>query len=351
MIIDEADALVPPAQNALLKTLEEPPPSSVFILVTSRPDVLLPTVLSRCPQLRFRPLVDRRHRRGADGARTQRSGSARGRGDRGRQPRPGAAGRARRDLVEARDVARARAGAGGALERDPRATSGDSRRICSPKPASAASTIAISWRLHLRAMAVAPARRRALLATGADERALANADVRPALERLTLRIDGERGIARVRGRRSRAGRARAQRRRQDGRRLAGAAAMSTAAASAARRRQAARRSAARRHYAARSASAAAPCRGPATASSCRREGGPAVGTVVRAIPQLDAKRRPPSRLAAARRPRRHARGHRRPAAAPAPRARGAPDCAAENPRARARHEAGAGRAGRSTVRS
>src|SRR5476649_1892295 len=56
VIIDDADALAPPAQNALLKTLEEPPPSSVFILVTSRPDVLLPTVLSRCPQLRFRPL-------------------------------------------------------------------------------------------------------------------------------------------------------------------------------------------------------------------------------------------------------------------------------------------------------
>jgi DNA polymerase-3 subunit delta' len=52
-IIEDADALVPAAQNALLKTLEEPPPSSVFILVTSRPDTLLPTVRSRCAQLRF----------------------------------------------------------------------------------------------------------------------------------------------------------------------------------------------------------------------------------------------------------------------------------------------------------
>src|SRR4051812_27146125 len=56
VIIDQADALVPAAQNALLKTLEEPPSSSVFILVTARPDVLLATVRSRCPQLRFRPL-------------------------------------------------------------------------------------------------------------------------------------------------------------------------------------------------------------------------------------------------------------------------------------------------------
>jgi DNA polymerase-3 subunit delta' len=57
VIIDDADALITPAQNALLKTLEEPTPSSVFILVTARPDMLLPTVLSRCPQLRFRPLA------------------------------------------------------------------------------------------------------------------------------------------------------------------------------------------------------------------------------------------------------------------------------------------------------
>src|SRR5262245_16504485 len=50
VIIDEADALMPQAQNALLKTLEEPPSSSVFLLITSRPDALLPTVLSRCPR-------------------------------------------------------------------------------------------------------------------------------------------------------------------------------------------------------------------------------------------------------------------------------------------------------------
>src|ERR1700733_6634128 len=56
VIVDEADALVAPAQNALLKTLEEPPSASMFVLVTSRPDVLLPTVRSRCPRLGFRAL-------------------------------------------------------------------------------------------------------------------------------------------------------------------------------------------------------------------------------------------------------------------------------------------------------
>jgi len=56
VIIDEADALVDAAQNALLKTLEEPPSASIFILVSSMPDALLPTILSRCPRLRFGPL-------------------------------------------------------------------------------------------------------------------------------------------------------------------------------------------------------------------------------------------------------------------------------------------------------
>src|SRR4051812_28043814 len=57
VIVDEADALLSEAQNALLKTLEEPPPGSVFVLVTARPDVLLPTVRSRCQRLRFGPLA------------------------------------------------------------------------------------------------------------------------------------------------------------------------------------------------------------------------------------------------------------------------------------------------------
>ena len=53
IIVDEADAMVSEAQNALLKTLEEPPSASMFVLVTSLPDELLPTVRSRCQRLRF----------------------------------------------------------------------------------------------------------------------------------------------------------------------------------------------------------------------------------------------------------------------------------------------------------
>ncbi len=57
VVFDEADALVEDAQNALLKTLEEPPSGSVIVLVTAQPGTLLPTVRSRCPIVRFGPLA------------------------------------------------------------------------------------------------------------------------------------------------------------------------------------------------------------------------------------------------------------------------------------------------------
>ena len=56
IVIRNASAMSPEAQNALLKTLEEPPPSSILILTTSTPGSLLPTVVSRCQTLRFSPV-------------------------------------------------------------------------------------------------------------------------------------------------------------------------------------------------------------------------------------------------------------------------------------------------------
>ena len=53
VIIRDADTLETAAQNALLKSLEEPPPATVFILTTSVPGALLPTVRSRCMRLAF----------------------------------------------------------------------------------------------------------------------------------------------------------------------------------------------------------------------------------------------------------------------------------------------------------
>jgi DNA polymerase-3 subunit delta' len=52
-ILEPADALYPNAANSLLKTLEEPPPRTVLMLVTSQPSRLLPTLRSRCSRLRL----------------------------------------------------------------------------------------------------------------------------------------------------------------------------------------------------------------------------------------------------------------------------------------------------------
>jgi DNA polymerase-3 subunit delta' len=53
VLIREADTLEPGSQNSLLKSLEEPPPGTMFILTTAVPGTLLPTVRSRCMRLRF----------------------------------------------------------------------------------------------------------------------------------------------------------------------------------------------------------------------------------------------------------------------------------------------------------
>ena len=55
-IVDDAHALTTAAQNALLKTLEEPPAHSLLILVAHNPDALLSTVRSRCQCVQFAPL-------------------------------------------------------------------------------------------------------------------------------------------------------------------------------------------------------------------------------------------------------------------------------------------------------
>lgn len=58
-IINEAEKMNTQAQNALLKTLEEPPEYAVIILLTTNLEVLLPTILSRCVVLNMKPVEDR----------------------------------------------------------------------------------------------------------------------------------------------------------------------------------------------------------------------------------------------------------------------------------------------------
>lgn len=53
-----ADALNERAQNTLLKTLEEPPPSTTFLLVSANPDALLPTIRSRCARVQLGPVPE-----------------------------------------------------------------------------------------------------------------------------------------------------------------------------------------------------------------------------------------------------------------------------------------------------
>jgi len=55
VIFDDAHSLTPEAANAFLKTLEESPAGSVIILVSSMPSLILPTILSRCEEVRFVP--------------------------------------------------------------------------------------------------------------------------------------------------------------------------------------------------------------------------------------------------------------------------------------------------------
>jgi len=155
VIIDNADTMIAASQNALLKTLEEPPPSSIFILVTTRPDMLLPTVQSRCPRLRFqsaeREAVDEDARDVARDVLAQAAATD----DAGRR-------------IEAAKDLLAKTGAGGRSDREQLAS-------------------------HLQAIA-SLLRDVEVLATRADVDVLANADVRGDLDRLVKSFGGERGV-------------------------------------------------------------------------------------------------------------------------------------------------------------
>jgi len=191
VVIDEADALIPAAQNALLKTLEEPPSLSVFVLVTARPDVLLPTVRSRCPRLNFRPLSPNEIA-GALVARGQTETAARAVA----AAVDGSLGRAldasADDFVQARDVAR-HVLAHAASTTDPRRRIEGAKDLLANTGGGSGASDRSQLTVHLRAMA-SLLRDIELLATGADAGRLANPDVRPALDRLIETYQGDRGI-------------------------------------------------------------------------------------------------------------------------------------------------------------
>jgi DNA polymerase-3 subunit delta' len=57
--VADAEMMTPQAQNALLKTIEEPPEYAVIMLLTTNADALLPTILSRCVRLDLKVVEDR----------------------------------------------------------------------------------------------------------------------------------------------------------------------------------------------------------------------------------------------------------------------------------------------------
>jgi DNA polymerase-3 subunit delta' len=183
VIIDDADAMLGEAQNALLKTLEEPPPGSMFVLVTSRLDLLLPTIRSRCQQLRFGRLsVDEIASvlTGAHGYEPAeaRTVAAAAEGSLGFALEGGTD-----EFVEAREAA------ADALQAV--ASSNDPRRRLDGAKLLAGSGDRDELRRRLRALA-SLLRDLGVLSARADERHLANADYRPRLAKLATAFDRER---------------------------------------------------------------------------------------------------------------------------------------------------------------
>jgi DNA polymerase-3 subunit delta' len=188
VVIDEADAMMPAAQNALLKTLEEPPSASIFMLVSSLPDALLPTVRSRCPRLRFGPLsvgevaelLVRDHGYTASEAQVAAADA------------DGSIGRAL--SAESADLSEARAAAQRILEQAARSTD-PSRLVDSVKDIVGKKGSSATERDQLAASLRAAAsllRDLGLMAARADVSALANTDLQPQLTALGRFYDGER---------------------------------------------------------------------------------------------------------------------------------------------------------------
>jgi DNA polymerase-3 subunit delta' len=190
VIVDEADALVPAAQNALLKTLEEPPSASIFLLVTASPDALLPTVRSRCPRLRFGSLSD------ADVARALVR-------DHDVDPADASAAAAAAEgsvgvalSAESAGVEDARDSAVRLLQAAARATD-PTRLVEAVKDLTGKKSTSAGEREELAnclRVAASLLRDLGLLATGADPKTLANADARPLLDGLSRAYGADRTV-------------------------------------------------------------------------------------------------------------------------------------------------------------
>jgi DNA polymerase-3 subunit delta' len=186
VIVDDADAMEASAQNALLKTLEEPPTASTFVLVTSRPDMLLPTVISRCQRLRFGRLSP------ADvvAVLTRDHGFTEGDAHAAALLADGSIGRALEGESEA--YAGAREAALGMLTTVARSTD-PRQRLAAAKVLGADKLDRDELGRRLRLVS-SMLRDLGVLLSRADDRSLANADLKPGLQRLAASFDGDRAV-------------------------------------------------------------------------------------------------------------------------------------------------------------
>jgi DNA polymerase-3 subunit delta' len=190
VIIDEADAAGADAQSALLKTLEEPPSASLFILISSIPDALLPTVLSRCPRLRFGPLT------AAEVARVlkQEHGYSESDARAAAADADGSIGRALEsrsdDLTEARDAAQ-RILQETARTNDPVRRINLARDLTEGKGTPAEERNRLAVRLRSLGSLL---RDVGIIASRADRGMLANADLEAQLEKLSSSFDAQRSL-------------------------------------------------------------------------------------------------------------------------------------------------------------
>ena len=194
VIIDDADALVIEAQNALLKTLEEPPPASVFVLVSARPDMLVPTVRSRCQRLQFgrltagevAALLMRAHGYSEENAR---AAAAAADGSVGRALAEGS-----NECALARDAA-ARVLRAVSAPSDPRRRLDFAKELAARQGGKGSGPGADRNALAMRLRALGSLLRDLeVLSTRANEGLLANADLRPGLLALTQAFDGDRTV-------------------------------------------------------------------------------------------------------------------------------------------------------------
>ncbi|HOG28134.1 MAG TPA: DNA polymerase III subunit delta' [Vicinamibacterales bacterium] len=195
VVLDDADLMNDAAQNALLKTLEEPPARNVFVLVTARPNILLPTVRSRCCLLRFAPLsasdvaaaLAGRH---GMSERAAQAAAALGGGSLGRALRFGAAGgtAARAAAVAALNEAAAAPSIRARLEVGASLLKASAKKPSTVDRGGKGQSDRASLAACLRAMETL-LRDLAVLTTRAPEAALVNLDLRAELEPLARRYD------------------------------------------------------------------------------------------------------------------------------------------------------------------